>query len=83
MAVVLIIGGIMGGTLHYFHQQRRQAIRLFAPPGSIAVAATTTKDSPLEGLVNSGWDTGRIRNALHDHKFAVDSTGRIILADRQ
>jgi hypothetical protein len=82
MAVVLIIGGLMGAALHYFHQQRRRSVKLFAPPGSIAVAATTTKDSPLEGLVNSGWDTGRLRSALHDHKFAVDPTGRIILADQ-
>lgn len=81
MAVVLILGGIMGAVLHYFHLQRRRGVKLFAPPGSIAVAATATKDSPLTGMVNSGWDKDQLRNALHEHKFAVDGNGRIVLAE--
>lgn len=83
MAVVLIVTGLLGGTLHYMHSRERKKIKLFAEPGSIAVTATATKDSPLFALVDHGMDQSKLRSALQKHKFTVDSRGRIILADGQ
>jgi hypothetical protein len=78
MAVLAIISGILAGVVHFVHHRQRRNIRLFAPPGSIAVAASVTRDSPVNGLIKSGWDESHLRNALKDEKFGMDSAGRIV-----
>lgn len=78
MAVLMIISGILAGVVHFVHHRQRRNIRLFAPPGSIAVAASVTRDSPVHGLIRNGWDESHFRSALKGEKFGMDSEGRIV-----
>ncbi len=78
MAVVMIVCGILAGAVHYFHYRQRSTIKLFAPPGSIAVAASATQDSAVHGIIKNGWDEKRFRSALVGQTFGMDSTGRIV-----
>lgn len=78
MAVLMIVTGILAGVVHFVHHRQRRNIRLFAPPGSIAVVASVTRDSPVNGLIRSGWDESHFRSALKDEKFGMDSAGRIV-----
>ncbi|PVG00824.1 hypothetical protein CPB86DRAFT_782384 [Serendipita vermifera] len=80
LTVVLILGGIAGALVHYLHYMERQGLKLYAAPGSIAVAASVTTDSPVHNMIRSGWDANRLKNALSGETFGVDDTGRIILA---
>jgi len=78
MAVVMVVSGILAGIIHFIHYRQRRNLRLFAPPGSIAVAASVTQDSPVTGLIKGGWDESQLRSALKDAKFGMDSSGRIV-----
>jgi len=77
-AVIMIIGGILAGAVHFIHYRQRRNIRLYAPPGSIAVAASVTRDSPVNGLIQSGWDENHFRSALKGEKFVMDEAGKIV-----
>ncbi|KIM33714.1 hypothetical protein M408DRAFT_325328 [Serendipita vermifera MAFF 305830] len=78
MATVMIICGLLAGVVHFIHYRQRSSIKLFAPPGSIAVAASVTRDSPVHGMIENGWDEGRFRTALKGQTFRMDSRGRIV-----
>ncbi|CAG8616129.1 1026_t:CDS:2, partial [Acaulospora colombiana] len=80
LTVVLILGGIVGGLVHYLHYMERRDLKLYAAPGSIAVAASVTTDSPVHNMLRSGMDANKMRDALSGETFGVDNTGRIILA---
>jgi hypothetical protein len=78
MAVLMTVDGILVGVVHFVHHRQRRNIRLFAPPDSIAVAASVTRDSPVQELVRSGWGETTFRRALKDEKFGMDSVGSIV-----
>jgi len=81
LAVVLIVAGFVGMTLHYLHFQLRKGVKLYAQPGTIASAASITSDSGLSALVKPGFNEEQLRDALRGRKFTVDHTGRVILQD--
>lgn len=74
----MIIGGLLAGFVHFLHYRQRSSIKLFAPPGSIAVAASVTRDSPVHGIIKSGWNENDLRTALKGQTFGMDSRGKIV-----
>lgn len=70
----------MGGLVHYGHFIARKDVKLYAPPGSIAVTASVTAKSPLLNMLDSGMDKHKIEQIVRGQNFRVDDTGRIILA---
>ncbi|KAG5651374.1 hypothetical protein H0H81_008908 [Sphagnurus paluster] len=81
LGLLLILTGVIGITVQFFHQRDRRKILLAAPPGSIGAIVAMTARSGFGELVLPYDDAPTLERKLQGLRFRLDRRTGAIVAD--